>query len=185
MSNLDDAFDRALDLAEHLEVGSTDAEKRLAEALVDVRQAIRTDDGTPDWLGLTHEYRWRAQTIYSAVPAGAGEMTRLKSRLRQHNLRIVRERTRESELTEALARAENAPIPLDGEFYDNIAVYVRENGRKCVNGNEAQVLILVAGRLLALLDPDAVAGPERSTVAMALEQVVAEPARQLATRMSE
>lgn len=177
----EELYERALELAESLDptAGDVEAERRLAETLVDLRASIRGRDGKPDWLGQTQEYRWRAQVVYTGVNTDKENLQRLKGRLRQHYLRIVPNKMEQAELAEALERAEDSPVALDGSFLDNLGTYIADYGTRSVDGTEAQVLVLLAGKLLNLIDPRAIDDAHIPTFRLTLEQVVVENARRL------
>lgn len=177
----EEIYERALALAEALDptAGDVEAERKLAETLVDLRASIRGSDGKPDWFGQTQEYRWRAQVVYTGVNTDKENLQRLKGRLRQHYLRIVPNKMEQAELVEALKRAEDSPVALDGSFLDNLGTYIADYGTRSVDGTEAQVLVLLAGKLLNLIDPRAIDDAHIPTFRLTLEQVVVENARRL------
>lgn len=177
----EEIYERALALAEALDptAGDVEAERKLAETLVDLRASIRGSDGKPDWFGQTQEYRWRAQVVYTGVNTDKENLQRLKGRLRQHYLRIVPDKMEQAELVEALKRAEDSPVALDGSFLDNLGTYIADYGTRSVDGTEAQVLVLLAGKLLNLIDPRAIDDAHIPTFRLTLEQVVVENARRL------
>ena len=177
----EEIYERALALAEALDptAGDVEAERKLAETLVDLRASIRGSDGKPDWFGQTQEYRWRAQVVYTGVNTDKENLQRLKGRLRQHYLRIVPNKMEQAELAEALERAEDSPVALDGSFLDNLGTYIADYGTRSVDGTEAQVLALLAGKLLNLIDPRAIDDAHIPTFRLTLEQVVVENARRL------
>lgn len=177
----EEIYERALALAEALDptAGDVEAERKLAETLVDLRASIRGSDGKPDWFGQTQEYRWRAQVVYTGVNTDKENLQRLKGRLRQHYLRIVPDKMEQAELVEALKRAEDSPVSVDGSFLDNLGTYIADYGTRSVDGTEAQVLALLAGKLLNLIDPEAIDDAHIPAFRLTLEQVVIENARRL------
>lgn len=174
-------FQRAQDLAEELDptAGDTQAEKQLAEAMVDLRASITNAEGRPDWLGQTQEFRWRAQVVHSLVQGDGTALSRLKNRLRQHYARIVRDRMEDQDLDSAIERIDAQPLPMDGDFFEDLGVYVEERGRKSATSSEAHVLALVAGKLLSLIDPGSVTRGSANTLDMTLDQVVVNQAERL------
>ena len=76
------------------------------------------------------------------------------------------------ELAAALERSEESPLPLDGEFFDDLGVYVSEKGRRSTSDAEAQVLVIVAARLLELVDPSTLSRVGAHSLSLTLDQTV-------------
>lgn len=175
------AHERALEAAEALDpsAGDTEAEKMLAEAMVRLRSEIPGRDGSPDWLGHTREYRSRAQEIHNSIRGDAPSIQRLKGRLRQHYIRLLPQMIESRELAAALERSEESPVPIDGEFFDDIGVYVTERGRASTSDSEAQILAIVATKLLELIDPSTLSPLGRQSLGLTLDQTVCQQVERL------
>lgn len=171
----EERFDRALAIAEELDPNAKDTtrEKELAAAMVDLRASITGDDGQPDWLGLTHEFRSMAQAIHTSIPGDARAIKRLKGRLRQHYLKLLPEHAEKEELTDALEHAEDQALPLDGDFFDDLGVFVSERGRPSKDAMEAHLLVLVADKLLSMVDTATIDGAAATSLRMTTEQSLA------------
>lgn len=178
---IESAHERALEVAESIDpaAGDTEAEKALAEAMIQLRAEIPGRDGAPDWLGHTREYRSRAQEIHNSIRGDAPSVQRLKGRLRQHYIRLLPQMIESHELAAALERSEESPLPLDGEFFDDLGVYVSEKGRRSTSDAEAQVLVIVAARLLELVDPSTLSRVGAHSLTLTLDQTVVQQVSRL------
>lgn len=147
------ARDRAVRLAGRLDptVSTADDERDLAEAMIDVRAHLRTKNGQVDWHARSGEAKSFATEVYSAIDAPAEEINKLKGRLRQHFLTILKRRV---PVDAVLEDHENTFIP--DNFYDDLGVFISEQGRSSANDTEALQLAVAAGRLLELVDIETV-----------------------------
>lgn len=180
--DLERAHNRAVELASALDLrtASIEDERRLAEAVIDVRAHIRTRKGAVDWMGTSGEAKSRASEIYSAIHGDEKELSRLKARLRQHYSAIVPERMSATDVASVVEESEDL---MSGErFFDDIGVFVTNHGRPTRNSVEAIQVALVAQRLVSLISIDPILaedGAAAQHVSVTLQAVVDTAARTL------
>lgn len=146
---------RAVTLASRLDprTASVDDERELAEAMVDVRSRIYTRAGDVDWHARTGEAKSISSEIYSAVKADPDDLRKLKDRMRQHFSRIL-ERRMPSDFV--YDEAQEAFVADNDNFYEDVGIFIANLGRRSETDTEAVQLAMAAGKLLDLIDDDAV-----------------------------
>lgn len=164
------ALERAITLASRLDprTASADDEIALAEALIDVRSHVLTRFGTPDWHARTSDAKSMAAEIYSAVKTDEDSLRKLKRRMRYHIYRIVPDRMAEDPIEDG------NDVFYAESFYDDLGIFIKNLGRRSTTDTEAAQLALAAGKLMDLIDEEAVHDENpvsRATVLAALQAV--------------
>lgn len=183
--DLTKAVNKAVELASKLDPSSAtlEDERELARAMIRVRRHIRTRGGGPDWTGTTGLARSCAAEIYSAVNAPADELARFKNRMRQRFREIVPALMHKEDVASLIEHAEDLMDPAN--FFNDLGVYVRAQGRAAQNGVEASQLIFGAAALINLVDRKVIAdeGPAACAIVDVQLQDVVDQIQDLQARI--
>lgn len=86
----------------------TEATKRMAEIIVDIRSHFDTDNGRTDWRGRSYLYRQEIADIYAEAGVPPGDAPRIRQAIAYHVSNVLRERLDDATLKEYGLRSESA-----------------------------------------------------------------------------
>jgi hypothetical protein len=98
--------------------------RAFAEIVFDIRQEFSAEDGGPDFLGRSWDYRQVISEVYSRANIPSEDMPSIQAAIRYHVGNVMRERLTPKEL-EALGLKSSAPVERSRE--------VRSNRTKALN----------------------------------------------------